>query len=324
MKRKSLILGCGSYLPTRIVTNDELTLNVDTSDAWISRRTGIKQRHIAEEGETSASLGAAAAHLALADSGLSTSAVDAIIVATSTPDDIFPATATHIQAQLGLHHGFAFDIQAACTGFIYALTVANSMICSEQAETILVIGTETLSRILDWDDRNSCVLFGDGAGAVLLAADKGPPAIESRGIISCHLFSDGRHRDLLHSDGDPLRTNMVGYLRMQGREVFRYAVEKLEVASRAALDAHHLDPTCLSWLVPHQANLRIIEATAQRIGLSMDRVIMTVDRHANTSAASIPLALAEARKDGRICDRDLILIEAMGAGFTWGSALLRW
>lgn len=324
MVLRSKVSGCGSYLPARVVTNGELATRIDTSDDWIRQRTGICQRHIAAEGELTSDLGRKAAEAALADAGLSARDLDMIVVATSTPDETFPATATRIQAQLGMTRGAAFDVQAVCTGFVYALGVADNFVRLGQAETVLVIGTETFSRILDWEDRTTCVLFGDGAGAVVLTRSEGEGNAKDRGVLSTHLFSDGRHHDALYVDGGPSSTGTVGALRMEGREVFRHAVERMAEAIDAALEANALTPGDIDWLVPHQANARIIDAMGRRLNLPRDRVVVTVDRHANTSAASIPLALCEAVGDGRIGDGDLILMEAMGGGFTWGSAVVRW
>jgi 3-oxoacyl-[acyl-carrier-protein] synthase-3 len=324
MRVRAQATGSGAYLPEKIVTNAEIAKVLDTSDAWIAKRTGIKQRHIAADGELTSDLGIKASQRALDAAGVSADAVDMIICATSTPDETFPATATRIQAELGCTRGSAFDIQAVCSGFIYALSVADSFVRTEQAETVLVIGAETFSRILDWEDRSTCVLFGDGAGALLLQAGEGKGATSDRGVISTHLFSDGRHHDALYVDGGPSSNGKVGHLRMAGKEVFRHAVVRMAEAIDVALEKNQLLPKDIDWLVPHQANSRIIHAMGRRLNLPEERVVVTVDRHANTSAASIPLALAEAVGDGRIKEGDLILMEAMGGGFTWGSALLRW
>ena len=323
MSIRSRILGVGSYLPERIVTNEEMAKLVDTSDEWIVERTGIRQRHIAAEGEKTSDLAIAAARKALASAGLNGADLDLIVLATATPDNTFPATATRVQAALGMTSGAAFDVQAVCSGFIYALSVADNFIKAGQAKTALVIGAETFSRILDWDDRSTCVLFGDGAGAVVLRAEIGGGNGHDRGILSTHIHSDGRHYDLLHVDGGPSSTQTVGHLRMEGREVFRHAVTNLAQVVHEALEANQLTPADLDWLVPHQANKRILEGTGRKLNLSADRIIMTVERHANTSAASVPLALAEAVGDGRIKPGELILLEAMGGGFTWGAALVR-
>ncbi len=319
----SQVTGCGSYLPSRVVTNAELAKRVDTTDEWIRQRTGIRERRMAEDGEMTSDLGVKAAEEALAMAGLSGADLDLIVCATATPDETFPATATRIQDRLGMRQGAAFDVQAVCAGFIYGLAVADNFLRLGQARTALVVGAETFSRILDYEDRSTCVLFGDGAGAVVLQAAEGNGAIES-GVLSTHLYSDGRHHDALYVDGGPSSTGTVGHVRMEGREVFRHAVVRMAEAIDAALAANGLNPGDIDWLVPHQANLRIIEAMARRLNLPQDRVVVTVDRHANTSAASIPLALCEAVRDQRIRSGDLILMEAMGGGFTWGSALLRW
>ena len=324
MLQRSLIKGCGAYLPSRVVTNEDLARQIDTSDEWIRERTGIAQRHIAAEGELTSDLAVAACRRALADAGMDVEEIDLIVCATSTPDQTFPATATRVQAELGLTRGVAFDVQAVCSGFVYALSVADNFIRCGQAHNALVVGAETFSRILDWSDRGTCVLFGDGAGAVVLKAEPADGTATQRGILSTHLYSDGRHHDALYVDGGPSSTQTAGFLRMQGREVFRHAVVKMAEAIDAALEKNGLEPAQIDWLVPHQANIRIIEAMAKRLDLPRDRVVVTVDRHANTSAASIPLALAEAKADGRIKEGDLVLLEAMGGGFTWGSAVLRW
>jgi len=319
----SQVTGCGSYLPSRVVTNAELAERVDTTDEWIRQRTGICERRMAADGEMTSDLGVKAAEEALAMARLPGAELDLIVCATTTPDETFPATATRIQERLGMRQGAAFDVQAVCSGFIYALAVADNFLRLGQARNALVVGAETFSRILDYDDRSTCVLFGDGAGAVVLQAAEGNGAIES-GVLSTHLYSDGRHHDALYVDGGPSSTGTVGQVRMEGREVFRHAVVRMAEAIDAALTANGLNPGDIDWLVPHQANLRIIEAMARRLNLPEDRVVVTVDRHANTSAASIPLALCEAVKDQRIRSGDLILMEAMGGGFTWGSALVRW
>jgi 3-oxoacyl-[acyl-carrier-protein] synthase-3 len=320
---RAAIRGTGGYLPARCLTNDELAAwkGLDTSDAWIVERTGIRCRHIAAEGECASDMGAAAARAALAQAGVAAEAVDCIIVATTTPDSGFPATAVRIQAALGITRGFAFDIAAACTGFVYALGLADALIRTRQASGVLVIGTEVYSRILDWTDRGSCVLFGDGAGAVFVAAADLP---EGQGVLSTHLHSDGRHADILRVEGGAGSTGGVGVLRMAGREVFKHAVTKLAAVVDEALEANGLGHDDVQWLVPHQANRRIIDAMGRKLGLPPERVVVTVDRHANTSAASIPLALAEATRDGRIKPGDLVLMEAIGGGLTWGAALARW
>ena len=317
-------MGCGSYLPERILTNAELAEKVESSDEWIRQRTGIHQRHIAAGGETTSDIATFAAKRALADAGIDAQDIDLIVLATSTPDLTFPATATTVQANLGIRHGVAYDIQAVCSGFVFALTVADNHIRLGQAKRALVIGAETFSRILDWDDRTTCVLFGDGGGAVVLEAGEGEGTPDDRGIISTHLRSDGHYNDKLYVDGGPSSTGTVGYLRMEGQEVFRRAVGFLAEVIDEALKSSNLKAEDIDWFVPHQANRRIIEATARKMNLSWDKVILTVDRHANTSAASIPLALRVALDEGKIKRGDLVLLEAMGGGFTWGSALVRW
>lgn len=324
MAIRSQVAGCGSYLPVEAVSNDELAKRVDTSDEWISKRTGIRQRHLAAEGELTSDLGINAARAALEHAGATVDELDMIVCATTTPDETFPATATRIQAELGMTRGAAFDVQAVCSGFIYALAVADNFVRCGQARSVLVIGAETFSRILDWDDRGTCVLFGDGAGAVLLRAANGAGDGADRGILSTHVYSDGRHHDALYVDGGPSSTRTTGVVHMEGREVYRHAVVRMAEAIDAALESNNMTPGDIDWLVPHQANRRIIESMAKRLNLPEDRVVVTVDRHANTSAASIPLALCEAVGDGRIQRGDLVLMEAMGGGFTWGSALVRW
>lgn len=323
MKFRSQVVGCGAYLPERIVTNQELAKRLDTSDDWIVQRTGIRQRHIAAEGELSSDLARRAAQRALAAAGMPAAELDLLIVATTTPDNTFPATAAKVQGQLGMTGGCAFDVQAVCSGFVYGLAVANNFIRTGQARTALVIGAETFSRILDWEDRGTCVLFGDGAGAVLLrgVAEEGAA---DRGILSTHLHSDGSGYEMLYVDGGPSSTQTTGKVRMDGREVFRNAVTRLAEAVDEALAANHLTAADVDWLVPHQANRRIIDSMGRKLGLSGDKVVVTIDRHANTSAASIPLALAEAVGDGRIRPGHLVLMEAMGGGLTWGASLIRW
>lgn len=316
---RTRLTGVGGKLPERIVTNNDLAKQLDTSDEWIKTRTGIKQRHIVSGQEDAVFLATEAAHSALQHAGVDASAIDAIIVATSTPDQVFPSVAVRVQAALGMERGFGFDVSAACSGFIYAISVADSMIRSGQVKRILVIGVEVFSRLLDWNDRSTCVLFGDGAGAVLLESG----AKEGEGILSTHLHADGRLGDLLYVNGAVGCATGEVALKMQGREVFRHAVVNLAAAVDEALDSQGLDGKDIQWLVPHQANLRIIDGMAKRLSLSSERVIITVDRHANTSAASIPLALNEAVKDERIKKDDLILMEALGGGLTWGSALMR-
>ena len=318
--KRSTIAGCGAYLPARIVTNDELAKRIETSDEWIAQRTGIRQRHIAADGELTSDLAIAASRQALEKAGYDGADMDIIVLATATPDNTFPATATKVQAALGMTGGAAFDIQAVCTGFIYALAMADNMIRLGQANRALVIGAEVFSRILDWDDRGTCVLFGDGAGAVVLEAAEGG----ERGVLSTHLFSDGRNYESLYVDGGPGSTGTAGFLRMAGKEVYRHAVARMSESVDRALDANGLGYDDLDWLVPHQANLRIIESTGKKLHLPMEKVIVTVDRQANTSAATIPLALAEACDDGRIIKGQLVAMTAMGGGFTWGSALVRW
>ncbi len=324
MVQRSVVIGVGSYLPENAVSNEELTKTVDTTDAWIRQRTGIGQRYIAAEGEMTSDLALAAARQALQQAELAIEDLDLIVVATTTPDETFPATATRVQAELGMHQGAAFDVQAVCSGFVYALAVADNFLQLGQAKTALVIGAETFSRILDWSDRGTCVLFGDGAGAVVLRAEPGSGGNTDRGLLSTHIYSDGRHHDALYVDGGPSSTGTTGHVRMQGKEVFRHAVVRMAEAIDTALEKNNLSPSDIDWMVPHQANVRIIDAMAKRLELPSEKVVITVDRHANTSAASIPLALAEAVGDGRIKRGDLILLEAMGGGFTWGSALLRW
>lgn len=319
MHIRSVIIGTGSALPPRVVPNSELASQLDTSHEWIVERTGIHERRIADKSVLTSDLGTEAARNALEAAGRLPSDIDLIIVATATPDRTFPSTATAIQAKLGITEGAAFDVAAVCTGFIYALTVADSMLRSGQAKRALVIGAELFSRILDWEDRGTAVLFGDGAGAVVLEARPG----SRRGILAARLHSDGRYQDMLYVDGGPGSTGEVGKLRMQGREVFRHAVQNLTSVAEETLEAADINPQDLNWVVPHQANARIIEATARRLGLPAERVILTVNRHANTSAASVPLALDEAVREGKIKEDDLCLLEAMGGGFTWGAVALR-
>lgn len=323
MPVRSCIVGVGAYLPERVISNAEMASMVDTSDEWIVERTGIRQRHIAAEGQATSDLAIRAAERALAMAGLAGDDLDLIVLATATPDNTFPATATRVQAALGMTHGAAFDVQAVCAGFVYALAVADNFIKAGQARTALVIGAETFSRILDWNDRATCVLFGDGAGAVVLRGEEAKGNGHDRGILSTHVHSDGRHYGMLYVDGGPSTTKTVGHLRMSGREVFRHAVVNLAAVVTEALSANNLTPEDLDWVVPHQANRRIIDGTARKLNLPAERVVVTVDRHANTSAASVPLALAEAWGDGRIKPGELVLLEAMGGGFTWGAALVR-
>ena len=319
--KRSRVIGWGSYLPQRIVTNEELARQIDTSDEWIVTRTGIRQRHIAALEEQTSDLALKAAQAAFAVAGVDE--VDLIVVATATPDNTFPSTATSVQAKLGITRGAAFDIAAVCSGFIYGLAVGDNFIKAGQAETVLVIGAEVFSRILDWQDRSTCVLFGDGAGAVVLRAIESDGKNSDRCVLSTHLHSDGRHRDLLYVDGGPSSTQTVGHLRMSGRDVFKHAINLLAGAVDEALEANAMAPEDIDWLVPHQANKRIMDATQRKLGLPMEKMVSTIDRHANTSAASIPLALAEAADDGRIKPGQIVLIEGMGGGFTWGSAMIR-
>jgi 3-oxoacyl-[acyl-carrier-protein] synthase-3 len=321
---RSAVLGCGAYLPEKILTNHDLALQVDTSDEWITERTGIKARHIAAKGELTSDLALAASRDALKAAGVEASSIDLIVLATSTPDQTFPATAVTVQAGLGIDHGFAFDVQAVCSGFVYALNTADNFLRAGQGQRALVIGAETFSRILDWEDRGTCVLFGDGAGAVVLEAQHGKGGHEQRGVIGSILRSDGRHRDKLYVDGGPSSTQTVGHLRMQGKEVFRFAVNAIASVIEDTLKANDLSPGDIDWFVPHQANKRILDGTAKKLGISEDKVVITLDRHGNTSAASIPLALWVAEQDGRIREGDLVLTEAMGGGFTWGANLIRW
>lgn len=321
---RSVIQGCGSYLPARVVTNADLAKTMDTSDEWIQQRTGIRQRHIAAEGEMTSHLALKASERALEHAGLKASDLDLVVLATATPDETFPATATRVQAALGMTKGAAFDVQAVCAGFVYGLSVADSLIKNGLASTALVIGAETFSRILDWDDRGTCVLFGDGAGAVVLKAEQGAGTTADRGVLANALHSDGRQHDILYVDGGPSSTRTTGFLRMEGKEVFKHAVVNMaavvgEVLAKAGLETKDID-----WLVPHQANKRIIDGTGRKLGLPPERVVVTVDRHANTSAASIPLALDAAVKDGRIKKGDLLLLEGIGGGLAWGASLVRW
>jgi 3-oxoacyl-[acyl-carrier-protein] synthase-3 len=321
---RSAIIGCGSYTPEKVMKNSDFEGVVETSDEWIVQRTGIRERHIAADDETTADLGEMAARAALDDAGITVDDLDLIICATSTPNNTFPATAVEIQNRLGMHHGAAFDSQAVCSGFVFALTTADQYIKTGQAKRILVIGAETFSRLLDWSDRSTCVLFGDGAGAVVVEGVEGEGTSADRGILTCHLRSDGAHKDKLYVDGGPSTTGTVGHLRMQGREVFRHAVGMITDVIEAAYAATGLSSADLDWFVPHQANRRIIDASARKLDIAEEKVVITVDRHGNTSAASIPLALCEAVRDGRIKRGDLVLLEAMGGGFTWGAILLRW
>lgn len=323
MTIRSVIRGVGSYLPANVVTNDELAKKVDTTDEWIQERTGIKQRHIAAQDETTSDLAIAAGRQALDRAGLDGQDIDLFVVATATPDQTFPATAAKVQAALGRPGVPSFDIQAVCSGFVYGLSVVDNFIRCGQAKSALFIGAETFSRILDWEDRATCVLFGDGAGAVVLTAEQGDGSVEDQGILSTHLHSDGRHHDLLYVDGGASSTQTTGYVRMEGREVFRHAVVNLAATVNEALVANEITIDAVDWLVPHQANKRILDSTAKKLRIDPSKVIVTVDQHANTSAASIPLALATGVNDGRIKSGQLVLMEAMGGGFTWGSALVR-
>ena len=317
-------MGCGGYLPERVLTNHDLAKMIDTSDRWITERTGIKERRIAAEGELTSSMGAAAARAAIADAGLVPDDIDLIILATSTPDQTFPASAVTIQAELGITHGAAFDMQAVCSGFVFALATADSHLKAGLFKRALVVGAEAFSRILDWEDRSTCVLFGDGAGAVVVEAQKLNGAMTDRGILATCLRSDGRYRDKLYVDGGPSSTGTVGHVRMDGPEVFRHAVTKISEVIDATLTQAGYNASDIDWFVPHQANKRILDGAARKLGLDPARIIITVDKHANTSAASIPLALSTARADGRIKTGDLVLLEAMGGGITWGALLLRW
>lgn len=321
---RSVVRGVGTALPRRIMKNAEFETLVDTSDEWIVQRTGITQRHIAADDETTASLGEAAARAALANAGLTPDDIDLIILATSTPNNTFPASSVEIQERLGMRHGFAFDLQAVCSGFVYAVTAADAHLRTGMARRVLVIGSETFSRLLDWSDRTTCVLFGDGAGAMVLEAVESPGALADRGILSSSLRSDGCHREKLYVDGGPSTTQTVGHLRMEGREVFKHAVGMITDVVEDALARGGVTAADLDWFVPHQANKRIIDASAKKLGIAEDKVVITVHLHGNTSAASVPLALGAAVADGRIKQGDLVLLEAMGGGFTWGAVLLRW
>ena len=321
---RSVVLGCGGYLPRQVLTNADLARKVDTSDEWIVQRTGIHERHIAATGEKTSDLALAAARAALKASGVDPSTIDLIVLGTATPDNTFPATAVTVQAELGITGGAAFDVQAVCSGFVFALTTADSLLKTNGFKRALVIGAETFSRILDWSDRTTCVLFGDGAGAVVVEAMPQPGSREDRGILSAHLRSDGRHKNKLYVDGGPSSTGTVGHLRMEGREVFKHAVAMITDVVEDAFAATGYSAADVDWFVPHQANKRIIDGSARKLGIAPEKIVVTVDRHANTSAASIPLALSVAANDGRIKAGDLVLLEAMGGGFTWGAVLLRW
>lgn len=324
MKIRAVIRGIGSYLPPRVVTNAELTGSVETSEEWIVQRTGIRSRHIAGEGETTSTMATKAAQAALGDAGMAASEIDLIVLATATPDYTFPATSTQVQCNLGITHGVAFDVAAVCSGFVFALTTAEKFLASGSHKRALVIGAETFSRILDWNDRTTCVLFGDGAGAVVLEAQESRGELSDRGLLTSHLRSDGRHRAKLFVDGGPSTTGTAGHLRMEGREVFKHAVGMITDVITDAFAATGITADDLDWFVPHQANRRIITASADKLDIALEKVVITVDTHGNTSAASIPLALDVAVKDGRIKKGDLVMLEAMGGGFTWGSALVRW
>jgi 3-oxoacyl-[acyl-carrier-protein] synthase III len=321
---RSVVRGTGSFLPDKILTNHDLAALVDTSDEWIVQRTGISERRIAAEGQLTSDLATVAAERALADAGMEPGEIDMIVLATSTPDNTFPATAVTVQARLGITHGAAFDMQAVCSGFVFALAIADGFVCTGRAKRILVIGSETFSRILDWTDRTTCVLFGDGAGAIVLEAQESNGGIADRGVLTTHLRSDGRHKEKLYVDGGPSSTRTVGHLRMEGREVFKHAVAMITDVIEDAFRATGIGADDIDWFVPHQANQRIIDSSARKLGIAPEKVVSTVRHHGNTSAASIPLALDEAIRDGRIKPGDLVLLEAMGGGFTWASALVRW
>ena len=326
MIRRSRFIGCGSYLPEQVVTNDDLAQRLDTSDEWIQQRSGIKARHVAEDGELTSDLAINAAKQALDHAGIDASSLDGIVLATSTPDQTFPATAAKVQAALGMRGGFAFDMQAVCSGFIYGLSVADNFIRAGQAKRMLLIGAETYSRILNWDDRTTAVLFGDGAGAAILEAVEVDEENQAHqpGVLSTHLHAEGEHWQMLYVDGGPSTTQTAGHITMNGREVFRHAVNRLAEVVDEALEANGLEANDIDWLIPHQANARIIESTRRKLSLPEERVVLTVQKHANTATASVPLALCEAVNDGRVKEGDLLLLEAMGGGFTWGSALVRW
>ncbi len=321
--KRAVVVGVGHYLPERVVPNSEFEKTLDTSDAWIKSRSGIERRHFAAEGQTTSELATRAARAALDSAGLQADDLDAIVLATSTADLTFPSAATMVQAELGMTGGFAFDVQAVCAGFVYALANANALILSGQARRVLVIGAETFSRIMDWTDRTTCVLFGDGAGALILEAQEGTGTNDDRGVLSVDLNSDGRHRDILYVDGG-VSTQTTGHLRMQGKEVFRHAVEKLAATATAAMDKIGITADQIDWVVPHQANIRIIQGTAKKLGLPMDRVVVTVQDHGNTSAASIPLALSVGVQSGQIKTGDVVVTEAIGGGLAWGAVVLRW
>jgi 3-oxoacyl-[acyl-carrier-protein] synthase-3 len=322
---RSQIIGIGSYLPENVVTNDDIAeRGVETSDEWIRERTGIRERRIVRDGEMTSHLAVEAARAALKDAAIDAGELDLIVVATTTPDETFPATATTVQSRLGMHHGAAFDVQAVCSGFIYGLSVADNFIKAGQAETVLLIGAETMSRLLDWSDRTTCVLFGDGAGAFVMQAHQGEGTNADRGVLNTKIYSDGRLHDLLYVDGGPSSTRSTGYLRMQGKEVFKHAVNNISAAIVASATEAGLGVADIDWFVPHQANQRILDGTARKLGIDPNKVVSTVAVHGNTSSASVPLAVVEAVKDGRIKKGDLVLLEAMGGGFTWGAGLVRW
>ncbi|MFO1157901.1 MAG: beta-ketoacyl-ACP synthase III [Reyranellaceae bacterium] len=321
---RSVVQGCGAYLPDRVVTNDELAKTLDTSDEWIRQRTGIRERHIAADGEFTSHLAIRASQRALDHAGIAAGDLDLIVLATATPDETFPATATRVQAALGMTRGAAFDVQAVCAGFVYGVSVADSLIKTGLASTALVIGAETFSRILDWNDRGTCVLFGDGAGAIVMRAEQGAGTSADRGVLANALHSDGRQHDILYVDGGPSSTKTTGFLRMEGKEVFKHAVVNMAAVVGEVLDKAGLEAKDIDWLVPHQANKRIIDGTGRRLGVPPERVVVTVEGHANTSAASIPLALDTAVRDGRIKRGDLVLLEGIGGGLAWGASLVRW
>lgn len=323
MTLRAVVKGVGHYLPERVVPNSEFESFLDTTDEWIKSRSGIESRHFAAEGEMTSDLAVKAAQAALSDAGMDISEIDAVIVATSTADLTFPSAATMVQAKLGMNHGFAFDVQAVCAGFVFALANANALILSGQAKTVMVIGAETFSRLMDWEDRGTCVLFGDGAGALIISGESGQGTNADRGILATDLNSDGRHKDILYVDGG-VSTKTTGFLRMEGKEVFRHAVEKLAKTAHAALEKLDLGGNDVDWIVPHQANIRIIKGTAKKMNVPMDRVIVTVQDHGNTSAASIPLALSVGKANGQIKQGDLVVTEAIGGGLAWGSVVLRW
>ena len=321
--RRSQIIGFGSYLPKNIVTNDDLARKIDTSDEWIRKRTGITQRHIAAEGELTSDIAEHAARAALDNAGVSSNEIDLIVLATATPDNTFPATAARVQSKLGIRRGAAFDVQAVCAGYVYALATADNMIRLGQAETALVIGAEVFSRILDWEDRGTCVLFGDGSGATVLRGSEAAGSNQDRGILSTHIYSDGEYYDMLYVDGGPSTTGTSGYLRMEGKEVFRHAVQRMSEVVETALETNGLKIDDVDWLIPHQANKRIMDGIAKKLSFPVEKIVVTVDKQANTSAATIPLALAQAASDGRLKKGNLIALSALGGGFSWGSALFR-